>query len=190
MIQGLDRQLHRPVRAEALHPLLCKARIDLHDAVEASPLLPWSRPTICRQRYVNDVGIDLATAAVVISEPIKCTGAVAVDDHMRLGQQGFKAPPVVRLVQIETRAGLAKRHFGFETVLPPVRRIDPEHAGTEPCKKARCDWPRQNARQIEDSQSVKGLCEGRQTGLRPRTFVPVDQRLVGHGPSLRMCCPI
>ena len=78
-------------------------------------------------------------------------------DHVRLGQQGFKARPVVRLVQIETRAGLAKRHLGFEPVFPPVRRIDPEHAGTESCKKARGDRPRENARQIEDSQSVKAF---------------------------------
>ena len=84
--------------------------------------------------------------------------------HVRFGQQGFKMRPVVRLVQIETRASLAKRHLGFDAVLSPFRRIDPEHAGTEARKETRGDRPCQDASQVEDSQAREVSRECGQSG--------------------------
>ena len=88
MIERLHRQRRRAVLAETAHALVSDASAHLHQAVEAAPAAPRPRPAIGVERHVNQPGPCLPPTLGAEAEPGECVRPIAMDQHIRLVEQG------------------------------------------------------------------------------------------------------
>ena len=192
MVQRLHRQRRRLVRVLPALPGLGDAAAHLHQAVEATAVLPRAAPAVGVEADVDQPRRQLPPALGAEAEVFQRVGTVAVHEDVGVLQQVFKHHAICRLLQIQPRAAFAKGHVRDNARFVPGRRIDAQHIGAETGKETAGSGAGKHAGQVQHLEA----------GQRPRcralpgvgVFIlrieEMHQRFGIHCQPLRMLLPL
>lgn len=191
MVQRLNRQRLRPVRARHPHAVFGNAAAHLDETVKAAPIDAGSGPAIGIERNIDQSRVEPAQLFRIITQTGEGIGTISVQQDIGACQKVFEGGTTVPGCQIQHRAAFAKRDLRHDARLLPIGRIDAQHLGAIACEKPAGDRTGKDPRQIENPDAVQRTRRIFPFGLLLNLgmIMPMDERFAVDGSALGMRCP-
>ncbi len=191
MVERLGGQGNRPVRARRPAPGVSDSRAHLNEAVEAPALGPGTGPPVCVVRYIDERGVPRAPPGRAVPQAVERVCAIAVDNHVRSGNEALEHGAPLGLAQVEERPALAGRHLGKERAdLLEAGRVEAEHVGPVRGEHAGAHGARHDAREVEDADPSERRARRVREAGRGGSRRHAEEWLRVHGRALRVSGPL